>query len=204
MSYIDCFDHEHIGMLGYLPIYHPLENIEGDKWGGYDFSATPENLILGGGSGEHPGLVLHKLECLAARFLHDQITDEEEANLSKEDKDYLIDLCYSDDVLEFCSWTINHYAAMKEMAQSKSFLAPLGENEEVEEWLCKSVGELIFFSLSELNPAHGRLTEIFAPFELHATMRNVACVPPGYPSCGGRRIIDGKVVWGQNRWLEKS
>lgn len=190
-------------MLGYLPIYHPLENIEGDKWGGYDFSATPENLILGGGSGEHPGLVLHKLECLVAKFLYDQITDEEEANLSKENRDYLIDLCYADDVLEFCSWSIRQFSDLKDMAQSMNFLAPLGDDAEVEEWLCKSVGELIFFSLSELNPEHSRLLEIFAPFGIQATMRNVACVPPGYPSCGGRRIINGKVVWGLNRWAEK-
>lgn len=56
MSYIDGFDHEIIGTLGYLPIYHPLEAIEGDGgWGAYDFNASPQNLVLGGGSGEHPG-----------------------------------------------------------------------------------------------------------------------------------------------------
>ncbi|WP_417533835.1 hypothetical protein [Marinobacterium stanieri] len=51
MSYIDSYDHEYIGSLGYLPIYRPLQVIEGDKWGGYDFSATPDNIVLGGGSG---------------------------------------------------------------------------------------------------------------------------------------------------------
>lgn len=28
MSYIDTFDHEYIGNIGYLPIYHPLSTIE--------------------------------------------------------------------------------------------------------------------------------------------------------------------------------
>ena len=48
MSYIDSFDHEYIGSLGYLQIYRPLQEIKGDKWGEYDFSAKPNNLILGG------------------------------------------------------------------------------------------------------------------------------------------------------------
>ena len=73
MSYIDAYDHEYIGSLGYLPIYRPLQVIDGDKWGGYDFSATPDNLVLGGGSGEHPGLVVHKPGSLVAKFLYDQI-----------------------------------------------------------------------------------------------------------------------------------
>lgn len=203
MSYIDSFDHEYIGYLGYLPIYRPLEEIKGDKWGGYDFSANPGNIILGGGSGEHPGLVVHKLECVAAKFLYDQITDEEEERIPKRDTDYLIDLCYADDILEFCSWSINQYASLKEMAESKSFMTPLGEDEKVEEWLCKSIGELVFYSLTDLNPEHDRLTAIFSLFNIVASMRNVACTPPGYPACGGRRIEDGELKWGLNRWKIK-
>ena len=47
MSYIDSFDHEYIGHLGYLPLYHSLVEVEGDKRGSYDFSASPQNLVLG-------------------------------------------------------------------------------------------------------------------------------------------------------------
>jgi len=203
MSYIDSHDHEYIGCLGYLPIYRPLQNIEGDKWEGYYFSANPRNLILGGGCGEHPGLIVHKLECIAAKFLYDQITEEEEEKISKKDTDYLIDLCYADEILEFCSWSVNNYASLKEMAGSTTFITPLGEDEEVEEWLCKSLGELVFFSLRDLNPEYEKLLEIFGPFGIEATMRNVACPPPDFPACGGRRISNGKVVWGLNRWEVK-
>lgn len=203
MSYIDSYDHEYIGSLGYLPIYRPLQVIEGDKWGGYDFSATPNNLILGGGSGEHPGLVVHKLGSLAAKFLYDQISDEEEESISKEDMDYVIDQCYADDILEFCSWSIRQYASLKEMAESITFTTPLGEDEEVEEWLCKSLGELIYFSLFELNPEHNKLKGIFGRFEIQASMQNIACVPPGYPRCGGRRVENGELKWGLHRWPAK-
>ena len=200
MSYIDCYDHEYIGCLGYLPIYRPLHNIDGEAWGGHDFSATPKNLILGGGSGEHPGLVVHKLQSLVATFLYDQITETDEEQISKCDSDYLIDLCYSEQILEFCGWSINQYAALKQMAQSATFMTPLKEDEEVEQWLCKSLGELVFFSLHDLNPEHDRLANIFRPFDITATMRNVLCPPPGFPKCGGRKVVDGKVSWGLYRW----
>jgi hypothetical protein len=200
MSHIDSYDHEYIGSLGGLPIYRPLKIIEGDKWGGYDFSATPENLILGGGSGEHPGLVFHKLGSLAAKFLYDQITDEEEESISKEDIDYIFDQCHEDNILEFCGWSIREYANLKEMAETITFTRPLREDEEVEDWLCKSFGELVYFSLSDLNPEHNRLKGIFGRFEIQASMQNIACVPPGYPTCGGRIIENGELKCGLNRW----
>jgi len=201
MSYIDSYDHEYIGSLGYLPIYRPLQIIEGDKWGGYDFSATPENLILGGGSGEHPGLVAHKLESLAAKFLYDQITDEEEESISKSDMDYIIDLCYPGKILEFCDWTVRHYSSLKEMAGAITFSTPLESEEEVEDWICKSLGELVYYSLSELNPEHNKLAALFEKFEIRPSMQNVTCPPPGFPARGGRKVEDGELKWGLHRWI---
>ena len=100
MSYIDGFDHEIIGTLGYLPIYHPLETIEGDGgWGAYDFSATPQNLVLGGGSGEHPGLVVHHLPTLAARFLLDSLTEAQAETLSRDESEYVDELYYACETL---------------------------------------------------------------------------------------------------------
>lgn len=201
MSYIDCYDHEYIGSLGYLPIYHPLQEINGgSKWGDYDFNATPKNLVLGGGSGEHPGLVLHKLECIVAKFLYDQISEEEDDTLSKKDQDFIVDLAYQDDILEFCDWSIKQYATLSEMAASLAFNTPVSEDENVEDWLCKSIGELIYYSLQELNPNHDRLTQIFSNFDIQPIMRNVSCTPPGYPIMGGRMVIDGKLKWGKHRW----
>lgn len=50
-------------------------------------------------SGKHPGLVVHKLESLAAKFLYDQVTDEEEESIPKEDMDYIFDQFYADNIL---------------------------------------------------------------------------------------------------------
>lgn len=200
MSHIDSYDHEYIGSLGYMPIYHPLQIIKADKWGGYDFSATPDNLVLGGGSGEHPGLVVHKLESLVAKFLYDQISEEEEDCISVENMDYIQELCFADNIFEFCGWSILQYANFKEMAEANIFNTPLGKGEEVEEWLTMSLGELVFYSLSSLNPEHNKLKSIFDRFEIQDRMQNVACVPPGYPKRGGRRVENGKVKWGLHRW----
>ena len=68
MSHIDSYDHEYIGRFMYLPVYHPLQEVERYKWGEEDFGFTPANLVIGGGSG---GLACAKRaaahECTAAR-----------------------------------------------------------------------------------------------------------------------------------------
>lgn len=202
MSYIDSYDHEYIGTLGYLPIYRPLQEFNGNKWGHYDFNASPNNLVLGGGNGERPGLVIHKLECLAAIFLYEQLTDDEEEQLSDIDSEYIENLiCEAhENIFEFCGWSIRDYASFTQMAKSASFMTPLGEDEEVEDWLCQSLGELIYFSLPDLNPDHARLESIFKNFAINATRRNVLCSPPGYPACGGRKVINGEPIFGIHRW----
>ncbi len=196
MSYIDIFQHEYLGHLGYLPIYHPLENIEE----GGDFNATPANLILGGGSGEHPALVIHHLESLVAHFLSEQISDQELDKIPKEDRDFFCDLLsFYSDSLEFCGWSVDRYIALNKMAKSTAFITALKKKQSVEEWLCLSLGEFVFFSLPELNAHHERLVKIFSPFCIPASICNVSFPPPGYPLGGGFRIVDGKPVYGQYR-----
>ncbi|HEY9117544.1 MAG TPA: hypothetical protein VIN11_06945, partial [Roseivirga sp.] len=176
MSHIDSYDHEYVGHLGYLPIYHPLQEIERGRWGDYDFGADPTNLILGGGSGEHPGLVLHKLECFVTKFLLDQISDEEEAALSEDDKEYIINLAFINyaEIFEFCEWRIDDISSFHKMAKSDAMRSPVAKDETVEEWLMKSIGELVYYSLPELNPEHDRLQKIFADFTIFPIMRNVS------------------------------
>ncbi|MGY5956774.1 hypothetical protein ACUY4R_000817 [Kosakonia sp. BK9b] len=200
MSYIDSYDHEWIGELGYLPIYHPLQNIEGEGRGAYDFSATPENLVLGGGSGEHPALVVHQLPSLAAIFLYDQLSEEEEAALGAEEKAFVEDLCFAAEPLEFCGWRVGDFARLQAMAESPAFMHPVTAEEEVENWIEKSLGELIWYALPDLNPHHQALQTIFQHVQIYPSMRNVSTAPPGYPPCGGRLIVEGKVRWGLGRW----
>ena len=202
MSYIDSFDHEYVGQLGYLPIYHPLEAIEQTKRAAYDFGADPTNLVLGGGSGEHPGLVLHRLECFVAKFLFDQISVEDEKLMSEEDRDYVLDLAFVNypELLEFCEWRISEISRFHEMAKSPTMSTPLMEEEAVEDWLIKSIGELVYYSLPELNPEHEKLKGIFEDAEPRPTMRNVLIPPPGYPSKGGRQVVNNKTIWGLHRF----
>lgn len=204
MSYIDSFDHEYIGQLGYLPIYHPLETLERVKWGDYDFGADPTNLVLGGGSGEHPGLVLHHLESFVAKFLLDRITEDDEKLMSEEDRSYVVDLAFVNysELLEFCDWRISEIANFYEMAKSSAMANPLdeGDDEMMEEWLVKSIGEFVYYCLPDLNPQHERLSQIFEDCEIHPIMRNVTMNPPGYPTRGGRQVINGKTVWGLHRF----
>lgn len=202
MSFIDSYDHEFIGTLGYYPIYHPLEEII--AFADCDFNASSRNLVLGDGSGGLSALVVHKLECLAAHFLYDQLIDDEIEQLSDTDREYLDDLVCEpfDAIFEFFDWSIRDYSSLPQMAMSRAFMAPFNEDgdEEVESWLCRSLGELIYFSLPDLNPEHERLESIFKNFEIHATMENVRCSPPGYPTPGGRKLVDGKHVFGICRW----
>lgn len=67
MSHIDSFNHSQVGTFAGIPVYHALQDIDGK--GGGDFSATPKNLIIGGGSGEHPGMVIQDLDFCVWEFL---------------------------------------------------------------------------------------------------------------------------------------
>ena len=201
MSHIDSWDHEFVGTLGYLPIYHPLQDIPKAKWGDPDFGATPANLVLGGGSGEHPGLVLHRLECFVAHFLADQLSDKDEEKLSEEAHELLAELTVDhDELFEYCGWRIDQKARFYQMAQSAAFMNPLGEGEPLEYWLLSTFGELVYYAMPELNPYHEELKGIFAPFEIYPTMSNVRAVPHGYRKEGGRIVEDGKLTWGIHRF----
>lgn len=70
MSYIDCFDHEHVGFFSGYPLYRPLEKFEPDDTLDGQFSCHENNIIIGGGYLEHPGLVIRDLDYVAAEFIN--------------------------------------------------------------------------------------------------------------------------------------
>lgn len=186
MSYIDCFQHELLGYFNGLPIYHPLEKVIGDGWGEYDFSCTPDNLILGGGAGEHPGLVLHNLPALVAGYLllamefHKLHFPEITIPISEKTIDDIQCLYYKSE-LEFCNWSMSNIHEFVECAKSPLHSTPLKENQEVERWITDSIGEFIYFSLPEL--LHDKYNILFDEFRKWRTpycMSNVVCPPPNY------------------------
>lgn len=200
MSHIDGFDHEYIGNLGRLPLYHPLQIIDGGGWGCHDFSATPHNLLIGGGSGEHPALVIHHLPSLVTRFLTSQLTKAEEATLNETEKAYIDHLLFTDNRLEFCGWEVSDYAHLQRMAENSLFMHPLTEEITAEEWVELSIGELVYYSMPDLNPEHQTLQALFRRFDIRPTMGNITLVPPGYPPVGGRVTGNGRIKWGHHRW----
>lgn len=200
MSHIDSYDHEYIGRFLYLPVYHPTDTSEA-SWGDEDFGFSPANLVLGGGSGEHPGLVVHRLDACVARFLIDSLSDSDYEKLSEDDRYYLneLSLLPYQQILEYCGWYTSHFARFHEAVNSPTCFGPR-EDEHIEDWLMSNIGELVYFALLELNPEQKRMKEMVAPFRVEAVHTNVLCVPPGYPPEGGRKVVNNEVIWGNHRW----
>lgn len=190
MSYIDTIKHEIVGHLNGLPIYHPLEIHKEGAWSDPYFSCTPDNLILGGGAGEHPALVIHGLGALVARYiLHyvDTLTDLEKnyPALPDDTTEWLQDLAFPEtsEMLEFCGWRMVHYSKFVENAKSQVNGRPLENPEKAEEWIKLSIGEFVFFSMPDLNPYQDEmlnLAGIKGGEKLGCLMNNVTCPPPNY------------------------
>lgn len=190
MSHIDGIKHELLGYLNGLPIYHPLESMCGNAWGDYDFNCTPENLVLGGGSGEHPALVLHDLGGLAAFHLWDGIKQvkaenpEYHALPSQSTQNRLRDMVYrTDKHLEFCDWSMQQIHAFVKHAKSPLNRTPFKPKQMmVEDWIRHSIGEFILYSLPELNPDYNEIIHLdgISDWMAYPYFCNVLCPPPNY------------------------
>lgn len=210
MSYIDTFDHEFVGFFGRLPVYHPLVVHTDDDDG---FSCSPDNLVIGGGSGEHPAVVLASAERAVASFVldwmedankdHNRLTGDVKTNMEAWDLwsiDRLDEVTISQALIfEHRRWNVERYHGFFEMCCSPAMHTPLKPGISLEEWLLASFGEFILLTMPELVPN----------LEVHlAGLRNVAyplytnilLPPPGYRVFAGRRVINGKLVYGQ-RWF---
>jgi hypothetical protein len=188
MSYIDTIDHELLGTLNGLPIYHPLESTLQQKWGAIDFACDPSNLVLGGGGGEHPALVMHDLDTIMCRYVLYAVDQSREFF---PDSPPLVDSAYSEiwevanrqgERLEFCGWSMLNMHDFVHNARSKLHAKPLGKNEAVEDWIEKSIGQFLFFSLPELTPVRRSIADLpgFDKFTVGYFMGNVTCPPPGH------------------------
>ena len=82
--------------------------------------ADSTDLVLGGGSGEHPALVIHELGVLAAAFIWDQLPDGEEQSMPEPLSRALQAYRYTGDCLEFCGRSVNQYAELRRMARSRA------------------------------------------------------------------------------------
>jgi hypothetical protein len=147
MSYIDCWNHLYIGSLGKdgLPIYMTLEDIDGDE-----FKATEGSIVLGGGSGEHPALIIENLDFCMASFL-DTWVNEYKAHIPQETQDAItiyVEWVFEDadfyrDELDFHNWsTDNHYHFVKQLKT----LEPNDVTMGTENLIIESIGEYLIFT----------------------------------------------------------
>ncbi|GAA0878836.1 hypothetical protein GCM10009119_18040 [Algoriphagus jejuensis] len=173
MSHIDSFKHELVGYLGYLPVYHPLEEIEGD------FACDPSQLLLGGGSGEHPALVIENPTSAVAFFLREEIKTEKNLKSWERFISPYLDKT-PNQLLTFYEWDSQRHSTFLAMSRSEALPNP-NEKEDFEMWLILGIGEFVFFSLPSL--AKGIMDRLEAPYKHFKHMRynNIMVVPPNMP-----------------------
>ncbi len=213
MSYIDAFDHEFVGFFGGIPLYHPLEVVPADPDDPRDFGCGPENLVIGGGSGEHIGLVVKEtgetVACYVRAWLrwHARNYPAEQQALrpaveawadasdDRETSDYWRR------IFDFAGWQVADYADFARRCTSAAFprrFDPL-EDECLESWLAASLGEFILLAMPELAPdAIQRLGDLRNHLS-GGIYGNILLLPPGYP-VWGRKETDNQVTWGISAW----
>jgi hypothetical protein len=207
MSYIDTFDHQYVGSFAGLPIYYSRDTVEGD--GGVDFGCGPDSLVLGGGGGEHPALIFHRLDCLAMRFLLHAVGENDRGDRPVNEQfgdfpiwDYL-NVPYAE-LFEFAGWSVRDYHAFYERCRSVAIDRPFGVDDYLsfEEWLAISFGELVWFSFPELIENLSPVREKYP--SLRPIANNVKIPPPGFPERYGRKQNEHGVVWGDHYFKQST
>jgi hypothetical protein len=206
MSEIDGYEHEFLGSLNGLPIYHPLGRVELDLHGGGTFECNASTLLVGGGSGEHPALVIRGLDSLVAEYLlydlsmdavhgHGRRVQPPETSM-----DELDDLAHSEKCeLHFINWQMLDHRNFYQNALSPLNSTPLEAGGDAERWIRLSLGEFVYFSLPELCPDLNHIQDLAGIGERTGWrpgywMKNVTCPPPGYMP-GRHELARGFFRW---------
>jgi hypothetical protein len=213
VSYIDTFDHEFVGYFAGVYVYHPLETVPADADDPQYFGCSPENLVIGGGPGEHPGLVVKDPEeavasYICARLRWQERHDPEEHRALRRAIEAWSDVTVDRDaveywqrVFEFAGWREADYADFSQRCASGAMPRPFDPNEDgcLERWLAASIGEFVLLAMPELAP---RAIERLGDLRTHiqqALYENLLLLPPGY-RVWGRRVVDHQLTWGISAW----
>ena len=181
MSYIDIYKHEQVGLFGHLPVYRPLEEIPGSLDPNDDgFRCLPNELVIGGGSGEHPGLVLLSSDRAVAEFtIHNpemELSDELEKTIweqyIKEKPAFL-----------FSGWSTRDHHDFYDLCTGPGLPNRFYPDDELgfETWLLLGFGEFLFYSMPELVCIS--LIELISSVGTspHMHFNNILLVPPRMP-----------------------
>ena len=213
MSYIDCFDHEHVGFFSGYPLYRPLEKHEPSDTLDGQFSCHEKNLIIGGGYLEHPGLVVRDLDYVAAHFIIEWIDycDENKTSIySEEDTkrwyEICCEYCFGKDqfkILESVQWSMRDYSDFYSNCKSKAMNSPFIETEQrniFESWLSSNIGELVVFSFQDLL-LNKEIASIAKKVDIYL-YGNITILPAMYPTeFLGRKTINGESKQGHRSWV---
>ena len=198
MSYIDSYKHELIGLFGGRWVYHPLEDIPGCEDHEDEFSCSVDQIVIGGGSGEWPGLVVRCPTGAVVSFLDNSLEDDDlYKKISKSDWYETCDeYRYKETIFQYCGWSVTEYHRFFELCCSASMPNAFQEDNEMsfQDWLSCSIGEFIYFAMPEL--AMPIMSKLKAPYVdvNHIHFNNLLIVPPNMPV-----YANGGNAWDVNR-----
>lgn len=187
MSHIDSFSHQIVGQFGPLPVYRPLTDIDGD------FQCTTKQLLLGGGSGEHPAMVLKRPDTAVARYLDDYLKSGEFEYWGEKPasdlegirvvvNDYLTQR--NEDVVAYHEWSAETHESFERLCRSDALPRPYGlhaSQMSLEEWVILGFGEFVFFAMPELAvDIVSKLSNPYRGFD-RVHFSNVMLIPPNMP-----------------------
>jgi len=213
VSYIDTFDNEFVGYFGGIPVYHPLEVMPTWPDDPRDFACGPENLVIGGRSGEHLGIVVKEpgetVGCFVRAWLrwHEQHYPDEHRALRPlieawPDASFREGMrVHWGRVFEFAGWRATDYAGFSHRCAARAFHRPFDPEEDgsLESWLAASVGEFVLLAMPELaEAAIQRLGDLRRHLR-GGIYSNLLLLPPRYPSWG-RKEAGNQVTWGLSAW----
>lgn len=200
MSFIDTIEHSHVGSFMDISIYHPLVSTTDND----DFLVTRKNLLIGGGSGEHPALILKDIDVCVWMFLDacfDLETHEADEIKSARKGWQKISDNYnsSSENLDFISWSLEQLVQFSNRVKKKA-KKELKYYQKKDEILSYSIemlinimiGEFVFFSGKSL------ISEELNDYinnNLHDNIvRPIFCAvvvqPKGYPTYGRYDVIN--------------
>lgn len=179
MSHIDSFEHEIVGFFGGLPVYHLLVNVEDSN-----LKCTSKQLMIGGGSGEHPALVIENPLAAVAWFIDDSLEESDNCSMG-EDWAGIIEpyLNYDpENILNYYDWRIETYQRFAELCKSENLPNPYNNFEgTLEAWLILGFGEFIYYAMPDL--AHEIMSKLKNPYQgcSHMKYNNILLIPPNIP-----------------------
>ncbi|XBQ17166.1 MAG: hypothetical protein ABL308_04630 [Oceanicaulis sp.] len=181
MSHIDSYDHVLVGYFGPLPVYRPLEDIafppEGER--SEDFGCRTDQIVIGGGSGEHPGLVLERPGAAMAAFA----LESDSFAFPTVERIALDAHVGAAPVHQRYGWTKDRERSFARLCRSDAMVnAHWPGAGDLDRWLTLGFGEFCYAAMPELDPDMAARLRGFQREPLkHVYYSNILLPPPGLP-----------------------